>query len=189
MPRPLGKIPLILGEFPSLFGLIGILLIVLGAYFLSINDVRKGFLEPFKVLFREKGALLMLLSAFLFSLGSNFSKIAVQHSSPIVYAVMHAVFMSFLLFQVSLFKSNKSLSIIKHNLKKLFPIGFFHALIVLTALFAMEVIIVPYLISVRRSAIIFSTLYGYFFFKETRITERLSGAVIMIIGILIISLF
>jgi len=181
--------PLILGEFPSLFGLMGILLIVLGTYVLSIKDARKGFLEPFKALFKEKGALLMLISAFLFSLGSNFSKIAVQHSSPIVYAVMHAILLSCLLFPVSLIKSDKSLANIKANLTKLFAIGLFHALIVISALIAMEMVIVPYLISVRRTAIIFSTLYGYFFFNEKRIIERLSGAVIMMFGILIISFF
>jgi drug/metabolite transporter (DMT)-like permease len=181
--------PLILSEFPSIFGLLGIILIVLGAYVLSIKDVRKGFLEPFKALFKEKGVLFMLVVAFLFSLGSNFSKIAIQHSNPIVYTVMHAIFMSSLLFPISLIKSEKTLFLIKVNLKKLFPIGLFHAITIILALVAMEMVIVPYLISVRRSAIIFSTLYGYFFFKERRILERLTGAVVMVFGILIISLF
>jgi uncharacterized membrane protein len=181
--------PLILGEFPSIFGLIGILLIVLGAYVLSIKDVKQGALEPFKALFREKGALLMLIVAFLFSLGSNFVKIGVQHSNPVVYSVVEAVFMSCFLFPVSLFKSKKILSNIKVNLKQLLLIGLFQALVVILSFIAIEMIIVPYLISVRRTSIIFSTLYGYFFFKEKRITERLSGAIIMVIGILIISLF
>ncbi len=46
--------PIILGEFPSIFGMIGILLIVLGSYMLNISDWHKGILAPFKSLVKEK---------------------------------------------------------------------------------------------------------------------------------------
>lgn len=47
--------PLIVGEFPSIIGVLGIILIVLGAYTLNIKDVKKGFFSPFKSLVKEKG--------------------------------------------------------------------------------------------------------------------------------------
>jgi len=63
--------PLMLGEFPSSFGLIGILLIVVGTYSLGVRDVRQGWLAPFKALTREKGALMMLLVAVIYSVQAN----------------------------------------------------------------------------------------------------------------------
>ena len=52
--------PLIIGEFPNMFGLIGIFLIVTGSYILNIKEKHKGFLAPFQALLKEKGAKLML---------------------------------------------------------------------------------------------------------------------------------
>lgn len=84
--------------------------------------------------------------------------------------------------------SEKSIKRIRINLKVLITIGLCHALIDIFVLKAMELTIDPYVISVKRVSIIFSTLYGYFFFKEKRITERLTGALVMVLGVLLISL-
>ena len=43
------------GEFPSNQGLVGVLLIVIGAYILNIVKARKGILKPFFALVKEKG--------------------------------------------------------------------------------------------------------------------------------------
>jgi uncharacterized membrane protein len=47
--------PLIVGEFPSIFGLIGILLVVTGSYLLNITKKSHGYFAPFKALLKEKG--------------------------------------------------------------------------------------------------------------------------------------
>lgn len=67
--------PLIVGEFPSFFGLIGVLLIVLGSYTLNIKQRHEGYLVPFKALLKETGPKLMLLVAFIWSITSNFDKV------------------------------------------------------------------------------------------------------------------
>jgi len=179
--------PLILGEFPSMFGMIGIFLIVLGVYILSVRDVRKGFLAPFKVLTREKGVLIMLLVAFLWSIAANLFKVGTQHSNPIVYLVVGGAFVSGILFLVTLIKTKNPLKMVSENLKFLFPAGFFEALLNVFSLSAMELTIVAYTNSARRTSILFSVLYGHFFFHEKRILERLSGALIMVVGIVLIS--
>jgi uncharacterized membrane protein len=180
--------PLMLGEYPSPFGFVGMILIVLGTYFLRIRDVQEGCLAPFKALVNEKGALLMLLIAFIYSICANLMKLGVQSSNPFIYPIAHNAFTSIVLFPVSLINPKESVKTIVANIKILFPTGLFHALLEIFALTALEISIVPYVISVRRTTILFSTLFGRLVFKEKRIKERLLGASIMVAGVVLISL-
>mgnify|MGYP000474666247 CR=1 FL=1 len=54
---------------------------------------------------------------------------------------------------------------------------------------AVQLVIVPYMISIKRTSSIFGFLYGKFVFKEKNIKERLTGALIMLIGAGLIILF
>ena len=53
---------------------------------------------------------------------------------------------------------------------------------------AINLTLVAYVVSVKRTSAIMSVLFGYFIFKERGIKERLIGATIMIIGVLLIVL-
>lgn len=181
--------PLMLGEFPSVFGLMGIFLIVSGVYILSVKDVRKGFLAPFKALFTEKGVPIMLFVAFLWSIAANLFKVGTQHSNPIVYLSVGSAFVSSTLFLVMLIKTHNPMRAMRGNLKVLFPAGLFEALLNIFSLSAMELTIVAYTNSARRTSILFSVLYGHFFFKEQRVLERLFGALVIVSGVIVISLF
>jgi len=180
--------PLILGEFPNIYGVVGILLVVLGSYTLNIRDVKKGFLAPFRALARERGPILMLMAVFIWSITANFDKIAIMHSSPIFFVVNSYVFLSLGLLPIALKKSKY----IKHssgNIKYLLPIGFFAALMSIFQMTAFSIALVAYVIAIKRMSSVFTTLGGHFFFKEIRIRERLLGVCIMVLGVLLITLF
>lgn len=180
--------PLILREFPSFLGMTGIILIVSGTYTLSIKDVSRSYLAPFKALVKEKGPLIMFFVAIIFSVTANLIKIGIQHSNTLFFLIVSNAFTCGFLFPVMLTKSKRTMKGIGINLKVLFTIGLFNILMQIFVLKAMELTIVSYVVSVKRTTIIFSTLYGYFFFKEKRIIERLIGASVMILGVLLISL-
>ncbi len=55
--------PLIVGEFPTAKGLIGIILIVVGSYLLNVNLKEKGILFPIKSLMKNKATRYMLIVA------------------------------------------------------------------------------------------------------------------------------
>jgi len=179
--------PLILGEFPSLLGLAGIFLIVFGAYVLSIKDVRMGHLGPFKALAREKGSRLMLLVAIIYSIHANLAKVGIQHSNPLFFSTVRNVFASCWLLPLILPRWRNTLKEIRISSKALLAIGWFNALMFIFVSLAMELAIVPYVISVKRMTIFFSTLFGYFFFHENRIVERLIGAFTMVLGVTLMS--
>ena len=75
----------------------------------------------------------------------------------------------------------------RNHLTDLFPTGLFESLRFIFALMALELVLVSFVVSVARSSIIFSTLYGYLFFQEKRIKERLLGGLIIVLGVFMIS--
>ncbi len=181
--------PLIIGEFPTLFGLIGILLIVFGSYILNLKEKKNGILAPFKALVNNKGARLMLLVAFIWSITSNFDKIGLQNSSPIFYGVAVNIFITIGITPFVFLKSRKNIKQIPKNLKSLIPVGIFHGLMITFHMIAISMTLVAYLISIKRTSAVISVLFGSLIFKEKGLKERILGAIIMIIGVLFITLF
>lgn len=180
--------PLIVGEFPTLFGLIGVLLIVLGSYTLNIKQLHEGYLTPFKALLKETGPKLMLLVAVIWSVTSNFDKIGVQNSSPIFWVIAVNVFIILVMLPIMLYKSKRAIENIRTNYKALFPVGLFSALTLIFQMTAISLTLVAYVISIKRTSAIMSVLFGHLIFKEEGVRERLAGAIIMIIGVLFITL-
>lgn len=181
--------PLILGEFPGFFGLVGVILIVLGSYLLNIKKRSEGYLAPFRALLKEKGPKLMLLVAFIWSITSNFDKIGVQNSSPIFWVIATNIFIALFMFPIMLCKSQRSVQHIKTSYKVLIPIGLFGALALIFQMTAINLTLVAYVISIKRISAIMGVLFGYLIFKEKGIKERLLGVIIMVIGVLFITLF
>ena len=55
-----------------------------------------------------------------------------------------------------------------------------------THMLAMNLTKVAYMISVKRLSLIIGIMYGYFLFREENIKERLLGAVLMLIGFVLV---
>lgn len=180
--------PLIVGEFPTFVGLIGVLLIVFGSYTLNIKERHEGFLAPFRALLKETGPKLMLLVAIIVSITSNFDKIGVQNSSPIFWAIAVNFIIILVMLPIMLYKSKGAIENIRTNYKVLLPVGLFSALTLIFQMTAISLTLVAYVISIKRTSAIMSVLFGHLIFKEKGIRERLAGAIIMVIGVLFITL-
>ncbi|OGD97571.1 hypothetical protein A3G16_03375 [Candidatus Curtissbacteria bacterium RIFCSPLOWO2_12_FULL_41_16] len=180
--------PLIVHEFPPTLGLLGILLIVAGSYFLNIAERRKGNLAPFKALIRQKGPRLMLAVAFIWSITANFDKVGVQNSSPIFWVIAVNLFLAIAMFPIMLLRSTQSLQTVSKNVQALVPIGLVSALGLTFQMTAINLALVAYVISIKRTSSIISVLLGYFLFKEKNLKQRLVGATIMVLGVILIAL-
>jgi len=53
---------------------------------------------------------------------------------------------------------------------------------------AISLILVVYVISIKRASVIFGVLWGYLIFNEKRIKERFTGALVMVIGVALITM-
>jgi glucose uptake protein GlcU len=49
--------------------------------------------------------------------------------------------------------------------------------------------LVPYLIAVKRTSVVMSSLFGFYLFKEKGVRERLIGVVLMVLGAILILIF
>ena len=180
---------LILGETLNFYGISGIFLIVAGSYTLNLSSIRQKWLAPFEAIFKEQGSWLMLLTALIYSLTATLGKLAIQHSSPQFFGVTY--FLLFTLLVIALFPvmpGAKSINLIKKPLPGAIA-GMVLATLIFSHTAAISLIQAAYMLSVKRSSLLFGVLFGAVVFKEENIRQRLLGAAIMMCGVLIIGLF
>ena len=178
---------LILGEVPDRSGLLGILLIVAGAYLLNIRTTREDLLGPIKAIRRERGSIFMIIVALIYSVTATLGKVAVQHSGPIFFGVFYP-FLLTLILSVVLWRKGLLPEVLSRPMTFL-AIGIFTAIMILTHFKAISMTDVAYMISVKRASLVFSVLYGRVLFGEENIRERLTGSVLMIAGMVSITIF
>ncbi len=181
--------PLIAHEIPSFFGLLGVIFVVIGSYILNIKQGKLGLLNPLKALVENKGVKLMLLVAFIWGISSAYDKIGIQNSSPIFWGIITSLFLTLALFPVMLFKSKNIVTQIKENFKPIIFSGLAMSFLVVFQMIAMSMALVVYVIAIKRTSALISTFFGWLFFKEKNIKDRLIGAAIMFIGVLLIAVF
>lgn len=178
----------ILGEVPNSWGLIGIGLVVIGSYVLHANEVRYGYLAPFRAIFREPGSWLMLIVALLYSLLAVLGKKAIQHSSPLFFG-----FFFLAAFNLATLLVFPRLAKIQWGTLLRMPVqgvsvGLMLFLHVIFHSLAISMVKAVYMISVKRMSILFSVVYGWLLFKEAEISNRMLGAFLMFLGVICITL-
>lgn len=174
-----------LRENLALSQIFGILLIVLGCYFLNIADVKKGIFAPFQSLFQNRGVQLYLLANILWAITPIFEKTAIMHTTP-----KEPLFVSF---GEGLFLTVVFTAFIAPNIKTAFfqfkknallyilpaPIS---ALSLWGAFTAFSLTNVGSVTAIFKLSALFTIFLGWLFFKEKRIKERFLGAGIMVLG-------
>ena len=183
----LGTSYIILGEKPDRSGIVGIFLVVIGAYLLNVHTIKRGCLEPLKAITKEAGSVLLCIVAFICSVNLNLGKVAVLHSSPIFLSIFYLFILSILLSLIVSFKTKDFFSKIASQKLLFFLIGISMAVMTVTHLKAICLVEVSYMVSVKRLNILFGVVLGTVFFKEANIKERFLGATVMVIGIILIS--
>ncbi len=175
--------PIILGEHPARIGMIGVLLIVMGAYVLNLSSIKKGFLYPFRRIIKEKGSLMMLIVAFIYSITANFGKMGVLYSSPTFFAASYFSLLGIIFFFLMV-KKKELRSIIR---KELMIIGVLSAIMITFHMIALKLIYVSYMISIKRSSLLFGIVFGVVLLNEKGLKEKIAGGLLMIAGMIIIS--
>lgn len=180
--------PILIGEFPNIYGFIGIVLIVLGSYLLNFNSVKSGVLEPLNSLIKNKGTKYMLFVAFIWSISANFDKISIKNSS--VY--QHLIFINIIVFSlmtILLAVQNRfNFKVIKENRLNLFAISGLAVSSFIFHMVALSLTLVAYVIALKRLSGLISVFFGHYFLKEQNIKEKLIGAFIMFLGVVLIVL-
>ncbi|MFA6378567.1 MAG: DMT family transporter [Candidatus Omnitrophota bacterium] len=187
----------LLGTLPNIYGLGGIILVVFGSYILNFSQIKsRGIFGPFKVLFKLNGGLLPLIVAIIFSIGATANKYALQFTDSFSYATW-VLMGTFLVATVYLFgirsrvgknKFRLDTSLIAKPSWSIFQ-GLLFVAMVYSELYAASLISAAYMIALKRLAALFGVAFGYFIFKEEKIRERAIGAIIMVVGAIVLVMF
>ncbi len=178
----------VLGEKVSAVGGAGICLIAAGSYVLNIGRKKEGFWAPFMAIAKEKGSVLMICVAILYSITSSFGKMAIEHSSPLFFGITYFTALTVFFTPVGLWKARKEWRLFpwSSNLTNLVLCGVFYGIMVIAQMIAMHLTNVAYMISVKRISILIGVAYGYLFFREGNIKERFTGALLMFAGFVLV---
>jgi drug/metabolite transporter (DMT)-like permease len=180
-----------LHEVPAPIKFFGILLVVVGAYLLNVGTIRRGVMEPFRKLFSDKGVLLFLLANLLWSITPIFQKKAIFETSPqipLFASFMGFVFGFILLTPFAFKKTVKNIKELKPHLKLFIINGVGTAFSQAAAYAAFALVFVGYATSVFRLSSLFTIFLGAIILKEKDIGEKLLGAIVMFIGVLLLVL-
>lgn len=181
--------PILIGEFPSALGVVGIVLIVVGTYISNLSEDPKKIFAPFVALLKNQGSRYMLLVAFIWSITSNIDKIGVEETSPIYWAFTKDFVILLYLIPILLWKSKKPFLQIRNRKWPLLMVGFFKSTSVVTQMFAIQFILVPYVVSIKRASSVFIILFAFFYMNERKnFRNRMIGIIIILLGLLVIAI-
>lgn len=109
--------------------------------------------------------------------------------NPVFLGLVEAVTM-FILFMPIVFYNSKNIKAqLKTNWKILIPFGIFTGLMYVFGFLAMNLVLSSYFISIKRTSILFTMLFGVVFFKERKnLKESFVGGLLMVAGAIAIIL-
>ena len=182
---------IILGEHLSISGITGVCLVVAGAYLLNLEHTQgnlKNWFLPIRAIFYQQGARRMLLAALIYSFTSVGGKAAMNGIDPVTFGALYFIILGSITLVIVSILRPKEIRILAKNPLPHFAVGGLMALMVVTHFVALSMVEVAYMISVKRTSLLFGILYGAWLFREQDISKNLISSVIMIIGVTIILL-
>ena len=178
---------LVLGERVSLQGLVGILLVVTGAYLLNIEHARGGglraWLAPFPAILRERGSRLMLAVAALYSLTSVMGKGALQYVTPETFGPFYWCILGLSALVVFSVGRPRLARVLWRRPGWHLAVGILMGIMVVTHFMALARVEVAYMISVKRTSLLFGIVYGALLFREHGLGRNLLAGTLMCLGV------
>ena len=179
-----------LREIPSVGGIIGVALIVVGAYLFHIERVGEGLLAPIHALVRQPGVLLAVGASFVWGLTPIFEKIAIQHTAP--EKPLAVAFGTTLLTVVMLFpallRNAASLKIQVYQQRRGFlAAGLISGIAPLFGFTAIAQGYVGYVTALFKLSALFTVLWSVLLLHERGLRQRLPATIVMALGGLLIA--
>jgi drug/metabolite transporter (DMT)-like permease len=183
----------LLGEIPTLMGAAGILLILIGSYFFIDQGTERAEKNLFVQFFKDKGVQLRFAALVLSATEAVFLKKALLLSSPLITFVFWCILgatasMIFSLFALKT-KIFSQLDTVKQRTSTYLMLALTTGLMQFSTLYTFGVLQVGYSLALFQTSALLSVFFGYKFFREQNILQRLFGASIMVLGAIFIVVF
>ena len=180
---------LFLSEQLSILGVLGISFVIVGIFGIHLRSFSiQSMLEPFLAL-RGSASLWALCTGATIAGYSLVDKIGVNFVHPPVYIYLMFVITLLLLSPYVFVKERSELKKEWHiNKIQILIVGFLDLFTYLMILFALQISKVSYVAAVREVSIVFSALIGIMLLQEKNASQKLLGAVIISLGVVLIGL-
>ncbi len=173
------------GERVSARGVLGILLIAGGSYMLNFHHIKGGILGPIRAIGKELGSTMMLTVSLIYAVTATMIKVGINNSSPLFFGAVYYVVFSIAYAPIGL----RHLRLpSRRGAGMLLIAGALLFVSLVAHLISVSMTEVAYMVSVKRTSLLFGVLLGYFFFHEFNIKERLAGAALMLAGFILVVL-
>ena len=188
--------PLILQEFPPVEGVAGIILIVVGAYVLSVSSTfpnnGMSLFTPFINLIKDRSAASMLAVAFIWSITANLDKVGAKLSTTIQWIFLVNLLSLIILLSAMLAWNKKHISILSPNsssfLMLIILAGAIHAIMNVIQIEAIMMTYASYVIAIKRMSALFTVIFARAVLKEGAFPLRALASFLMVCGAAILAL-
>jgi drug/metabolite transporter (DMT)-like permease len=182
---------LLLGETLSTQGLLGILLVVSGAWLLNFQRASwrawRSWLQPLLHILQHPGSLMMLGVALLYSITAVGGKGAMQYMAPELFGPFYFLLVGLTLVPLLGMGKPKSLKRIWRKPLPVLATALLMGLMLITHFIALQQVEVAYMIGVKRTSLLFGMLYGAWLFREPGLGGHLLAGSVMLGGVALIA--
>jgi transporter family protein len=180
---------LFLGEIPSARGIVGVGLMLIGAYWLNRNS-SAGWLTPFKSLTLTSGVGLVLLAGLFWAITPLFEKTAIRHTypeSPSFAAFIATILLTFILTPLVMRRDKSAITKLSIHRRDLLSAGLIAGVAPVLGYTAFSLGPVGYVTTLFRLSTLMTVIWSYLFLNERGIAQRLPASFVMVIGAILIT--
>jgi len=183
---------LLLGETVSVRGLAGIALVVTGAWLLNADASApwpdRSWHRAVHMIAREPGSRTMLLVAALYGLTSVMGKGALRYIDPLSFGPVYFLLLGAISAIVFSGGGRRPLRALRFHPAASCAVGVAMAAMIVTHFLAVAQVEVAYMITVKRTSLLFGILYGALWFGESRVAANLAAGTLMVAGVALVIL-
>ncbi len=180
---------LLLQDYPSLLGILGIFIIFFGVYSLKIHHVKNGALEPIRQLSTNPAVRMMAIVAVVQGLSDILDKVGVVNSNAYMYSLVNYIFLSISLGGIALINARKSMIQLREHSRPFFVIGMVVACYTILSMLALETGNAAYVSAIKSSSVLFSIVFGLWILKESEKGSKIIAGLLLVLGLIVIKIF
>ena len=178
-----------LGETPTVRGLSGVGLVLIGAYWLNHHS-GTGWLAPFKALALKPGVTLVLLAGLLWAITPLFEKMAIQHTqpeSPRFVAFVATALLTLTLTPAVMSRGKPAISKLSLHPREWLVAGLIAGIAPVLGYTAYSLGFVGYVTTLFKLSTVMTIFWSSLFLKEQELTQRLPASIVMVVGAILIA--